>query len=80
MDNGSPEGLVIDNPQDGLFRVNRRAFTDPHILEWERERVFAQCWLYAGHESEIPTPGDFRACERGRVTSDVSNRDYYHRR
>ena len=61
MDNGSPEGLVIDNRKDGLFRVNRRAFTDPHILEWERERVFAQCWLYAGHESEIPTPGDFRA-------------------
>ncbi len=61
MDNGSPEGLMIDNQRDGLFRVNRRAFTDPHILEWERERVFAQCWLYAGHESEIPTPGDFRA-------------------
>lgn len=61
MENGSPEGLVIDNRQDGLFRVNRRAFTDPHILELERERVFAQCWIYAGHESEIPNPGDFRA-------------------
>src|SRR2546426_8723043 len=59
MENGSPEGLVIDNQKDGLFRVNRRAFTDPHVLELERERVFAQCWLYAGHESEIPNPGDF---------------------
>jgi p-cumate 2,3-dioxygenase alpha subunit len=61
MENGSPEGLVIDNRQDGLFRVNRRAFTDPHVLELERERVFAQCWIYAGHESEIPNPGDFCA-------------------
>jgi p-cumate 2,3-dioxygenase subunit alpha len=61
MENGSPEGLVIDNQKDGLFRVNRRAFTDPHVLELERERVFAQCWLYAGHESEIPNPGDFCA-------------------
>jgi p-cumate 2,3-dioxygenase subunit alpha len=60
MENGSPEGLVIDNHKDGLFRVNRRAFTDPHVLELERERVFAQCWIYAGHESEIPNPGDFR--------------------
>ena len=32
MENGSPEGLVIDNQKDGLFRVNRRAFTDPHVL------------------------------------------------
>src|SRR5215475_7635483 len=62
MDNGLPEGLVIDNQKDGLFRVNRRAFTDPHILEWEKERVFDQCWIYAGHESEIPHPGDF--CSR----------------
>ncbi len=61
MENGSPEGLVIDNHKDGLFRVNRRAFTDPHVLELERERVFAQCWIYAGHESEIPNPGDFRS-------------------
>jgi p-cumate 2,3-dioxygenase subunit alpha len=40
--------------------VNRRAFTDPDILELERRRVFDRCWIYAGHESEIPTAGDFR--------------------
>jgi len=61
MENGSPKGLVIDNHKDGLFRVNRRAFTDPHILELEKERVFEQCWIYTGHESEIPNTGDFRA-------------------
>lgn len=55
------EGLVIDNTSDGLFRVNRRVFTDPHILELERQRVFAHSWIYAGHASEIPQPGDFRA-------------------
>jgi p-cumate 2,3-dioxygenase subunit alpha len=27
----------------------------------EKQRVFEQCWIYAGHESEIPSPGDFRA-------------------
>jgi p-cumate 2,3-dioxygenase subunit alpha len=55
------EGLVIDNTSDGLFRVNRRVFTDPHLLELERQRVFEHSWIYAGHESEIPQPGDFRA-------------------
>lgn len=54
-------GLVIDNTADGLFRVNRRVFTDPHILELEHQRVFEHSWIYAGHESEIPQPGDFRA-------------------
>jgi len=61
MDTSSPEGLVIDNRKDGLFRVNRRAFTDSYVLELERERVFDQCWIYAGHESEVPNPGDFRS-------------------
>src|SRR5205814_6282025 len=55
------ESIVIDNCEEGLFRVNRRAFTDPHILELEKERVFDQCWIYVGHESEIPNPGDFRS-------------------
>jgi p-cumate 2,3-dioxygenase subunit alpha len=55
------DNLVIDNTDAGLFRVNRRVFTDPDILALERRRVFEQCWIYAGHESEIPQPGDFRS-------------------
>src|SRR5919108_996650 len=55
------ENLIIDNVEDGLFRVNRRVFTDTHILELETRRVFEQCWVYAGHESEIPQAGDFRS-------------------
>ena len=61
------ENLVIDNTADGLFRVNRRAFTDPSILEAELRSVFDLSWIYAGHESEIPQPGDFR-------TRDVAGR------
>ena len=52
---------LIDNREDGVFRVNRRALTDPQILELEQERVFDRCWIYAGHESEISRPGDFCA-------------------
>jgi p-cumate 2,3-dioxygenase subunit alpha len=55
------EPLVLDNREAGLFRVNRRVFTEPTILEWERERIFQRGWIYAGHESEIPRPGDFRS-------------------
>jgi p-cumate 2,3-dioxygenase subunit alpha len=61
MDTTSLEGLIIDNQQDGLFRVNRQAFVSPEIRELEQRRVFEQCWMYAGHESEIPNSGDFRS-------------------
>ena len=56
------ENLIIDDREAGLFRVNRQAFRSPEILSLEHERVFERCWIYAGHESEIPQPGDF--CSR----------------
>ena len=52
---------VMDNREEGVFRINRRTLTDPQILELEKERVFGRCWIYAGHESEIPNPGNFCA-------------------
>jgi len=51
--------LIVDDRARGIFRVNRRVFTDPEILEEERREVFDRSWLYAGHESEIANPGDF---------------------
>lgn len=60
MEQETLENLVLDNRNAGLFRVHRSVFTDPRILDLERRRVFEQCWIYAGHTSEIPQPGDFR--------------------
>ena len=47
---------LID-PEGGL--IDRRIFADREIYQLERERIFARCWLYLGHECEIPNPGDF---------------------
>jgi p-cumate 2,3-dioxygenase alpha subunit len=52
---------IIDDQAGGLFRVNHRAYTDPHCLEEERARLFGRCWIYVGHESEVPHNGDYRA-------------------
>jgi p-cumate 2,3-dioxygenase subunit alpha len=35
---------VVDDREAGLFRVNRRAFTDPKCLEEERAQLFGRCW------------------------------------
>lgn len=50
---------IDEDPQAGMFRVARRAFTDPEILERERKRIFDRSWLYVGHASEIAKAGDF---------------------
>jgi Rieske 2Fe-2S family protein len=34
-------------------------FTSEEIFRVERERIFRDRWLYAGHVSEIPRPGDY---------------------
>jgi len=57
----SNEPLIIDDEDSGLFRVNRRAFVDPQCLEQERRRIFDKCWIYVGHESEVPHAGDYRS-------------------
>jgi nitrite reductase/ring-hydroxylating ferredoxin subunit len=52
---------IVEDRAAGLFRVNRRAFTDPQCLEEERARLFGSCWIYVGHESEVPHAGDYIA-------------------
>lgn len=33
---------------------------DENIFQYELERIFAKSWVFIGHESEIPEPGDYR--------------------
>ena len=41
------------------FRVSRSAWTDPEVHQAELDTVFANSWLFLGHESEIPDSGDY---------------------
>ncbi len=51
--------LVEDDADKGIFRIRRQAFVDPTVLDLERRAIFDRCWLYAGHESEVPEPGSY---------------------
>lgn len=39
--------------------LTREFYSDPGIYQRDVERVFLRAWLYAGHQSEIPEPGDW---------------------
>src|ERR1700747_1626900 len=58
-----PDRLIVDDKENGVFRVNRETMTSNDVLGLERRHVFERSWLYLGHESELPDPGG----ARGRV-------------
>jgi phenylpropionate dioxygenase-like ring-hydroxylating dioxygenase large terminal subunit len=47
-------------------RVHRSVYTDQEIFDREIDRIFEGTWVYCGHESQVPKPGDFHTVTIGR--------------
>ncbi len=43
--------------------VHRDVYLDPEIFRLEMERLWARAWIYVGHASQVPGPGDFITCD-----------------
>lgn len=46
-------------------RVHRRVYTDPDVFDLEMDRIFGRAWLFVGHTSQVPKPGDFVTTDLG---------------
>src|SRR5947207_3375668 len=70
-----PMKKLVDN-EGGT--VSREIFCNQDIYDQEMEQIFARSWLFVGHESQIPRPGDFVLSRMGEeaviVTRDRQNR------
>ena len=47
-------------------QVHRDVYEDPCIFDLEMERIFGRSWVYVGHQSQVPNPGDFFCTRIGR--------------
>lgn len=61
------EGMVQDDPENGIFRARRDMFTDEELFELEMKHIFEGNWIYLAHESQIPNPNDYFTVNMGRV-------------
>jgi len=40
-------------------RVHKACYADERVFEEELEKIFYKSWIYVGHESQVPNPGDY---------------------
>src|SRR5438128_10260930 len=58
---GALKGLV--DVERGI--ISREIFVSDEIYRQGLERIFARAWLFIGHESQIPKPGDYLSSSMG---------------
>ena len=46
-------------------QISRVIFVSEDIYRQEQEQIFARAWLFIGHESQIPKPGDYFVSSMG---------------
>ena len=61
--NGDRSLSVLIDLDRGL--VGREIYVNEDIYKQELEQIFARAWLFIGHESQVPNPGDFVVSRMG---------------
>jgi p-cumate 2,3-dioxygenase alpha subunit len=54
-----PRSYIVDDKIKNKFLLDREALVSAAVLSEEMAKVFAKCWIYVGHGSELKKPSDF---------------------
>lgn len=65
-----PANLVVE--ETNSFTVSPACYREPELFNRELEQVFHKSWIFLGHESEVPNPGDFKSTRIGKQPVFVS--------
>jgi nitrite reductase/ring-hydroxylating ferredoxin subunit len=58
--NGSMQEFLTEMQVDLAHgMLSPRVFNDSELHRAELDRIFTRCWVFVGHVSEIPSPGDY---------------------
>jgi phenylpropionate dioxygenase-like ring-hydroxylating dioxygenase large terminal subunit len=60
---GMPDLSALVDVDNGV--ISREVFVNEQLFKLEAERLFSRAWLFVGHESQIPEPGDYFASRMG---------------
>jgi len=61
MKDMSARSYIVDDREKKTFLLDREVLVSEDVLRQEMARIFARCWIYVGHASELKKPGDFRS-------------------
>src|SRR5699024_10043651 len=62
----TPDAMIDDRRDEGVYRVNRRMYIDETLYEKEVEELFENGWVFLCHEAQIPNHGDYYSTYIGR--------------
>ena len=57
---------IMDQPEQGVFTVDRDVFRDPRVFDLEMQHIFEGSWIYLAHESQLARRHDFFTTSMGR--------------
>ena len=50
---------IVDDPVKKQFLLDREVHVSETVLRDEMAHIFAKCWIYVGHGSELKNANDF---------------------
>ena len=66
MDRNKINSLIIDRPEDSIFKIHADAFRSDEIFELEMKYIFEGGWMFVGLDCQAPNPHDYFTVKLGR--------------